>query len=199
MALVYLWLECVWTWKAAVDAFCGGCGETGEIVGQNVKLESIRARFRGNEWLIVAADRRQGGTIPALFTPLSTPSGDVSACCGNENIHSLQTALRQMKTSRQLQESRGVGCVCQCWQQRRAAFIWLGLGWWRVRALHLAGRDWAGRWLLSLTGRLAGTLAALCSLPSAHRLLLAAVDRSLPLLGGDVAPHLTPSSTHRQV
>lgn len=32
-----------------MDALWDGRGEKGEIVGQNVKLESIRAHFRGNE------------------------------------------------------------------------------------------------------------------------------------------------------
>lgn len=71
-------------------------------------------------------------------------------------------------------------------------------------------QDWTGRWLLSLTDRVAETLTALCSLPKAHthihtsacrgRLLLPAVDRSLPLLGSDVGLsgggfHLAPLST----
>lgn len=46
----------------------------GEIVGQNVKLELIRAHRGANEWLIVIVDRQPGGTIWALcskFTSLS--------------------------------------------------------------------------------------------------------------------------------
>lgn len=71
------------------DRGCG-FGKHGEIVGQNVKLESIRAHFWGNEWLIVTTDRR--GTIPALFACLSAPFGDVSAC----NEKRIFTGLKQL-------------------------------------------------------------------------------------------------------
>lgn len=92
-------------------------GKTGKIVGQNVKLESIRARFRGNEWLIVSTDRRQRGTIPALFTSPSTPFGDVPACFVKGNIHNLDTTFRQMKTLRRIKERPGAGCMSKIWHK----------------------------------------------------------------------------------
>lgn len=45
----------------------------GEIVGQNVKLELIRAHRRANEWLIVITDRQQGGTIWPLCSEFTSP------------------------------------------------------------------------------------------------------------------------------
>lgn len=44
----------------------GSGDERGEIVGQNVKLELIRAHRGASEWLIVIGNRLQGGTIWAL-------------------------------------------------------------------------------------------------------------------------------------
>jgi len=65
--------EVIW-FRGLIDGSKGKQDEQGEIVGQNVKLELIRAHRGANEWLIVITDRQRGGTIWALcseFTSLS--------------------------------------------------------------------------------------------------------------------------------
>lgn len=64
--------EVIW-----LDALINGSGgkqgdEQGEIVGQNIKLELIRAHHRANEWLIVITDRQRGGTIWALCSEFTS-------------------------------------------------------------------------------------------------------------------------------
>lgn len=50
-------------------------GRGGGIVGQNVKLELIRAHRGANEWLIVIADRRARRNNPGLVLPgFTSPS-----------------------------------------------------------------------------------------------------------------------------
>lgn len=65
--------EVIWP-CGIIDGSRGKRDEQREIVGQNVKLELIRAHGSANEWLIVIMDRQRGGTISALcseFTSLS--------------------------------------------------------------------------------------------------------------------------------
>lgn len=66
--------EVIWL-DGLIDGSGGKPGmSTGEIVGQNVKLELIRPHCSANEWFIVIMDRQWEGTIWPLcseFTSLS--------------------------------------------------------------------------------------------------------------------------------
>lgn len=54
--------EVIWA-CGITDGSGGKRDEQREIVGQNVKLELIRAHGSADEWLIVIMDRQRGGTI----------------------------------------------------------------------------------------------------------------------------------------
>lgn len=51
---------------------------SGEIVGQNVKLELIRTHFRANEWFIVIMERQWGETIWPLCYEFTSSSPSYS-------------------------------------------------------------------------------------------------------------------------
>lgn len=78
------WINC-WIWgETGIEI------SSGEIVGQNVKLELIKARLRANEWFIVIMDRQWKGTIWPLcseFTSLSPYSSFFSLLNVKQNIH----------------------------------------------------------------------------------------------------------------
>lgn len=184
--------EVIWL-DALIDGIRGKTGdEQGEIVGQNVKLELIRAHREANEWPIVIVDRQARRNNPGfvLRVHLSVPHflttwtrREYWASYRKLTVIVSSNARSKLFLTREINLSTTCFFSVTTWHPEWFALmahvhasrvLWCMDVVARLRALFELnrGENGTGRWLLSLADHSTGTLAALYSpLPSlAHTL-----------------------------